>query len=93
MGRLDPFILEDWNLLNKTIYLAWNLMFHHFQRFRYKPISNLWGVGCEMILCISKICFYSATYMTPFDSLIYNKNVAHKYLRHFANNSIQIYFT
>jgi hypothetical protein len=30
--------------------------------------------------------------MTLFVSLLYIKNVAHKYLRHLANNSIQIYF-
>jgi hypothetical protein len=45
-----------------------------------------------MILCISRICFYSVNYMTLFVSLIYNKNVAHKYFRHIANNGIQIYF-
>jgi hypothetical protein len=45
-----------------------------------------------MILCISRICFYFVTYMIVFVSLLYNKNVAHKYLRHLANNSIQIYF-
>jgi hypothetical protein len=45
-----------------------------------------------MILCISRIFFYSVNYMTLFVSLIYSKNVAHKYIRHFANNSIQIYF-
>jgi hypothetical protein len=44
-----------------------------------------------MILCITRICFYSVTYMTLFVSLLYNKNVAHKYLRHLANNNIQIY--
>jgi hypothetical protein len=32
-----------------------------------------------MILCISRIYFYSVTYMTLFVSLIYSKNVAHKY--------------
>jgi hypothetical protein len=45
-----------------------------------------------MILYISRIYFYSVTYMTLFVSLIYNKNVAHKYLKHLANNNIQIYF-
>jgi hypothetical protein len=45
-----------------------------------------------MILCISRICFYSVTYMTLFVSLIYSKNVAHKYLRQLDNNSIKIYF-
>jgi hypothetical protein len=45
-----------------------------------------------MILCISRICFYSVTYMTIFVTLLYSKNIAHKYLRHLANNSIQIYF-
>jgi hypothetical protein len=45
--------------------------------------------GWKIILCISKICFYSITYMTLFVSLLYIKNVAHKYLRHLANNSIQ----
>jgi hypothetical protein len=30
--------------------------------------------------------------MTLFVLLLYNKNVALKYLGHFANNSIQIYF-
>jgi hypothetical protein len=30
--------------------------------------------------------------MTLFVSLLYSKNVAHKYLRHLANNNIQIYF-
>jgi hypothetical protein len=44
-----------------------------------------------MILCISRIDFYSVTYMALFVSLLYSKNVAHKYLRHLANNSIQIY--
>jgi hypothetical protein len=33
-----------------------------------------------MILCITIICFYSITYKTIFDSLLYSKNVAHKYL-------------
>jgi hypothetical protein len=47
-----------------------------------------------MILCISIIDLYSVTYMTLFVSLLYSKNVAHKYLRHLTNNnnSIQIYF-
>jgi hypothetical protein len=45
-----------------------------------------------MILCINRIGFYSVTYMTLFVSLLYSKNVAHKYLRHLTNNSIQIYF-
>jgi hypothetical protein len=45
-----------------------------------------------MILYISRICFYSLTYVTLFVSLLYSKNVAHKYFRHLANNSIQIYF-
>jgi hypothetical protein len=30
--------------------------------------------------------------MTFFVLLLYSKNVAHKYLRYLANNSIQIYF-
>jgi hypothetical protein len=30
--------------------------------------------------------------MTFFVSLLYSKNIAYKYLRHLANNSIQIYF-
>jgi hypothetical protein len=33
---------------------------------------------------ISRICFYSVTYMTLFVSLLYSKNVAHKYLRHLS---------
>jgi hypothetical protein len=45
----------------------------------------------KLILCITSICFYSATYNTLFGSLFYNKNVAHKYLLHMANSSIQIY--
>jgi hypothetical protein len=45
-----------------------------------------------MILCINEICLYSATYKTIFGSLLYGKIVAHKYLSHIANNSIQIYF-
>jgi hypothetical protein len=45
-----------------------------------------------MILYISRIYFYSGTYMTLFVSLIYSKNITHKYLRHLAINSIQIYF-
>jgi hypothetical protein len=45
-----------------------------------------------MALCISRICFYSVTYMTLFVSQLYSKNVAYKYLRHLAKNSIQIYF-
>jgi hypothetical protein len=45
-----------------------------------------------MILCISRIRFYSVTYMALLVSLLYSKNVAHKYLRHLANNNIQIYF-
>jgi hypothetical protein len=45
-----------------------------------------------MILYITRICFYSVTYMTLFIPLLYSKNVAHKYLRHVVNNSIQIYF-
>jgi hypothetical protein len=45
-----------------------------------------------MILYITRICFYSVTYMTLFVLLLYSKNVAHKYLRHLSNNSIQIYF-
>jgi hypothetical protein len=44
-----------------------------------------------MILCIIRICLYSITYMTFFVSFLYSKNVAHKYPRHLANNSIQIY--
>jgi hypothetical protein len=56
-------------------------------------ISNSYGGGWEMILCISRICFYYVTYMTLFVSLLYSKNVVHKYLRHLINNSIQIYFT
>jgi hypothetical protein len=45
-----------------------------------------------MILCMSRICFYFVTYMTLSVPLLYSKNVAHKYLGHLANNSIQIYF-
>jgi hypothetical protein len=45
-----------------------------------------------MILYISRICFYSVTYVTLFVSLLYSKNIAHKYLRRLANNNIQIYF-
>jgi hypothetical protein len=30
--------------------------------------------------------------MALFFSLLYSKNIAHKYLQHLANNSIQIYF-
>jgi hypothetical protein len=45
-----------------------------------------------MILYMSRICFYSVTYMTLFVSLIYSKNVAYKYLVYLANNSIEIYF-
>jgi hypothetical protein len=44
-----------------------------------------------MILCITRICFYSVTYKMIFDSLLCSKNVAHKYFRHLANNSILIY--
>jgi hypothetical protein len=33
----------------------------------------------EMILCINRICFYSTTYKILFGSLIYIKNIAHKY--------------
>jgi hypothetical protein len=33
-----------------------------------------------MILCIIRICFYSATYRTIFDSFFYSKNIVHKYL-------------
>jgi hypothetical protein len=44
-------------------------------------------------LCINGICFYSATYKTLIGSLLYSKNVAHKYLSHITNNSIRIYFT
>jgi hypothetical protein len=45
-----------------------------------------------MILCMSRIYFYSISYMALFVPLLYSKNVTHKYLGHFANNSIQIYF-
>jgi hypothetical protein len=45
-----------------------------------------------MILCINKICFYYATYKTFFGSILYAKNIAHKYVSHIANNSIQMYF-
>jgi hypothetical protein len=45
-----------------------------------------------MILYMSRICFYSVTYMTLFVPHFYSKNVAHTYLGHLANNSIQIYF-
>jgi hypothetical protein len=45
-----------------------------------------------MILCMSRISFYSVTYITLFVPLLYSKNVAHKPLGHLANNSIQIYF-
>jgi hypothetical protein len=38
-----------------------------------------------MILCITRIYFYAVTYKTIFDSLLYSKNVAHKYLQHLAN--------
>jgi hypothetical protein len=47
------------------------------------------GAGWEIILCISRICFYSITYMTLFVLLLYSKNIVHKYLRHLANNNIQ----
>jgi hypothetical protein len=83
---------RNWNSLNKVTYLIWNLTFHYFSKFGYRPISNLWGGGWEMILYISRICFYSVTYVTLFVSLLYSKNVAHKYFRHLANNSVQIYF-
>jgi hypothetical protein len=33
------------------------LTFHHFLKFRYKPISNSWGGGWEMTLCITRIGF------------------------------------
>jgi hypothetical protein len=33
-----------------------------------------------MILFIYRIYFYSITYMTLFNSLLYRKNIAHKYL-------------
>jgi hypothetical protein len=39
-GGLDPFILENLNFFNKIIYLAWNLIYHHFPILRYNPISN-----------------------------------------------------
>jgi hypothetical protein len=45
-----------------------------------------------MILCITIIYFYAVTYKTIFDSLFYRKNVAYKYLKHLANNSMLIYF-
>jgi hypothetical protein len=45
-----------------------------------------------MILYSSRIFFYSVAYVTLFVLLLYCKNIAHKYLRHLANNSIQIYF-
>jgi hypothetical protein len=45
-----------------------------------------------MILCMSRICFYSVTYMTLFVPLLWSKNIAHKYIGHLPNNSIQIYF-
>jgi hypothetical protein len=44
-----------------------------------------------MILYINRICLYYITYKMFFSSLLYSKNVAHKYLSHIANNSIQIY--
>jgi hypothetical protein len=46
------------------------------------------GEEWEIILCISRIYFYYITYMTLFILLLHIKNVAHKYLRHLANNSI-----
>jgi hypothetical protein len=45
-----------------------------------------------MVLYSSRICFYYVTYVTLFVSLLYSKNIAHKYLRHLAKNNIQIYF-
>lgn len=47
----------------------------------------------KMILCINKICFYSETYKTLFDLVIYSKNAAHKYISCIANNSTETYFT
>jgi hypothetical protein len=45
-----------------------------------------------MILCITRIGFYYVAYKTIFNSFIYSKNIAHKYLRRLANNIILIYF-
>jgi hypothetical protein len=41
----------------------------------------------RIILCINRIYFYSANYKTLFDSLLYSKNIAHKYLPLVANNN------
>jgi hypothetical protein len=38
------------------------------------------------------MCSYFTAYKMVFDSLICNKSIAHKYLLHIVNNSIQIYF-
>jgi hypothetical protein len=43
-----------------------------------------------MILYISRIYFYSVTYMTLFLSLLYIKNIAHKYLRHLTSYNVSL---
>jgi hypothetical protein len=35
-----PLSWRNWYLLKKLGYLAWNLRFHNFPKFTYKPISN-----------------------------------------------------
>jgi hypothetical protein len=35
-----PSFWRNWNLLNILCYLVCNLVFHHFTKFRYKPILN-----------------------------------------------------
>jgi hypothetical protein len=35
-----------------------------------------------MVLCIGRMYFYFATYMTLFGSLLYSKNIAYKYVNH-----------
>jgi hypothetical protein len=44
----------------------------------------------KLILYITSLCFYSATYNTLFNLVPYDRNVAHKYLSHMVSNNIQI---
>jgi hypothetical protein len=46
--HLDPFILRNWNLLNRVGYLSWNVEFHNFLKYIYKLILNSWGWEMEI---------------------------------------------
>jgi hypothetical protein len=52
--------------------------------------QRAWDKKALLLLLLLLLLF--VTYITLFVSLLYSKNIAHKYFRHLANNIIQIYF-